>query len=91
MSLAAEFGSCTIVKSEVSSAKSFTLQLKFSVKSFMYIKKKRGPKIEPCGTPAEIFLQLEDCPFKTVLCFLSDKKLRRSNSRFPEIPHLLSL
>ena len=33
------------MKSEVSSAKSFTLQLRFSVKSFMHIKKKRGPKI----------------------------------------------
>ena len=91
ISVAAALVSLATVKSDVSSANSCTLHLKFCDKSLMYIKKNRGPKIKPCGTPAEIFPQPEDWPFKTVLCFLFDKKLRRSNNRLPDIPHLRSL
>ena len=57
ISVAAALVSLTMVKSDASSANSFTPHLKFCDKSLMYIKKKRGPKIEPCGTPAEIFPQ----------------------------------
>ena len=63
----------------------------FSVKSLIYIKKNKGPRIEPCGTPAQMSPQLEDWPFRTVLCFLSAKKFLRSDSRSPETPHCLSL
>ena len=37
----------------VSSAKSLTLDLPFSGRSFMYAKKRIGPRTEPCGTPEE--------------------------------------
>ena len=43
---------CTTESTEVSSAKSFTVDSMFSDKSFMYIRKRSGPRIDPCGTPA---------------------------------------
>ena len=43
---------CTTENREVSSAKSFTVDSMFSDKSFMYIRKRSGPRIDPCGTPA---------------------------------------
>ena len=42
---------CTTENREVSSVKSFTVNSMFSDKSFMYIRKKSGPRIDPCGTP----------------------------------------
>ena len=36
----------------MSSAKSLTEDSKLSGRSFMDIRKSNGPKIEPCGTPA---------------------------------------
>ena len=42
----------TAENSEVSSAKSFAFNYKSFVKSFIYIKNKSGPKIDPSGTPA---------------------------------------
>ena len=37
----------------VSSAKSLTLDLTCSGRSFMYARKRIGPRTEPCGTPEE--------------------------------------
>ena len=45
---------------DVSSAKSFIIDDKFLLRSLIYIKKKRGPKMEPCGTPAIIGNHVED-------------------------------
>ena len=63
ISLAAAFGSCTIVKSDVSSAKSFTLYLRFCVKSLIYIKTQRTQDWTlwnaSCNIP-----QVEAWPFK---------------------------
>ena len=42
-------------KGEVSSAISLGFKLKYSNKSLTYFKKKRSPRIDPCGTLAEIF------------------------------------
>ena len=36
-------------------------------KSLTYIENKRGPRMEPCGTPARISIQEEHWPFKTTL------------------------
>ena len=44
---------------DVSSANVFVKNSKLSGKLFMYTKKKKGPNIEPCGTPARIGYQLE--------------------------------
>ena len=43
---------CTTENREVSSVKNFTVDSMFSGKSFMYIAKRIGPRIEPCDTPA---------------------------------------
>ena len=36
-------------------------------KSLIKVKNNKGPKIEPCGTPALNVAVLETCPFKTTL------------------------
>ena len=36
---------------DVSAAKILHVELRPSLKSFIYIKNKRGPRTEPCGTP----------------------------------------
>ena len=54
ISLASALGYCTITKSDVSSSKSFTLHLRFCVKSFIYILEMQRTQDEPCGTPAVI-------------------------------------
>ena len=42
----------TVENNDVSSANSFTVDCKFSGRSFIYIRKSNGPKIELCWTPA---------------------------------------
>ena len=49
-------------KMDVSSAKSFVIGYKFLLKSLIYIKKKRDPKMEPCRTQAIIGNYVEDWP-----------------------------
>ena len=46
----------TVIKSDVSSANSFIPDWIFSVMSLMWIRNKSGPKLEPCGMPASMFL-----------------------------------
>ena len=41
-------------KIDVSSTNSFTIDERLLPRSFMYIRKNSGPKIEPWGTPASI-------------------------------------
>ena len=43
----------------MSSANSLAVDSKPSGRSFMYIRKSNGPKIEPCGTPASTDDQFE--------------------------------
>ena len=60
----------------MSSAKSLTLGLTCSGRSFMYARKRIGPRTEPCGTPEEtdfinynfLFLIVQKVffPFKSV-------------------------
>ena len=52
----------------------YHVQPKEVKKSLIYIKKRSGSRIDPCGTPAEIFDHLECWPFKTTLCLLSFRK-----------------
>ena len=42
-----------------------------STMSLIYKTKSRGPRVEPCGTPAFIEVQEELAPGKTTLCLLS--------------------
>ena len=50
----------TTDKMDVSSAKSFVIDNKFLLRSLIYIKNKRDPKMEPCGTPTIIGNHVED-------------------------------
>ena len=49
-----------VEKSDVSSANNFAKDSKLSGRSFIYTKKSKGPRIEPCRTPARIGDQFED-------------------------------
>ena len=51
----------------VSSAKSLTEDSKLLGRSFMYIRTSNGPKIEPCGTPANTNDQFEHWPLRSTL------------------------
>ena len=51
----------------------------------------KGPKIEPCGTPAVTLSQDECWPFRTTRCFRQERKSRKRFKRFPEIPFWFSL
>ena len=61
--------SWTTEKMDVSSAKSLLIDDKFLRRSLIYIKKKRGPKMEPCRTPAIIGNHVEDWPLSNTLWF----------------------
>ena len=54
--LALSLLSLTIVKRDVSSAKSFTLDFNSLGKSLMSMRKRSGPNIEPWETPFSTFL-----------------------------------
>ena len=58
----------------MSSAKSLTLDLTCSGRSFMYARKRIGPRTEPCGTPEEIEILSEFIPLITAACFRLSKK-----------------
>ena len=76
---------------DVSSANSFTVDVMSTDRSLMYIKKKSGPKMDPCGTPAFTGNHSDVWPFRTTLWNLFVKKLLISSSNASEIPIDLSL
>ena len=41
--------------------------------SFIYNRKSKGPKIDPCGTPANMKFQVEDAPWRTSFCLLFER------------------
>ena len=55
-------------KIDLSSASSFTVDERLLLRSFMYIRKNSGPKIQPWGTPASIGDHEDTWPFKR-LCW----------------------
>ena len=60
-------------------------------RSLMYSINRRGPRIEPWGTPREMFSrELELLPMVTN-CFQLVKYDRNHSSSLPSIPYLLSL
>ena len=84
-------GSETIENKEVSSANNLTFDFRSVAKSFMYIRKKRGHQIDPCGTPARIHSQSEVFPLRVTLWTLSLRKLLINPSRFPLTPFCFNL
>ena len=47
-------------------------------RSFMNIEKRRGPRIEPCGTPSLTVEETDNAPLLSTCCVLSVKKDRMS-------------
>ena len=76
---------------EVSSANSSYSLLRPSAKSLIYIKNRKGPRIEPWGTPTLTSAQDEHWPFKTSLCFLLRRMSRKMLMISPLIPFWRSL
>ena len=58
----------------VSSANNLIFNFKLVAKSFIYIREKRGPKIDPCDTPSRIHSQSEVFPIRVTLWTLSLKR-----------------
>ena len=76
---------CITENKDVSSAKSFALDERPSLRSLMQIKNNKGPRMEPWGTPVLTFFHVENCPLKTTRCFLCFKKSRKRFSKFPDL------
>ena len=66
--------SWTMEKTEVSSANSLAVDERLWLKSFIYIRKKSGPKIDPWGTPASSGHQEDAWTFKRTCWYLPLKK-----------------
>ena len=60
--------SLTFEKSDVSSVNILHITSVLLGKSLISIKKRSGPNIEPCRTPANIFFHKEVWTFETTLC-----------------------
>ena len=73
------------------SANNLAIDERASARSFIYIKNKSGPNMEPCGTPAVTSAQEEDCPLRTTLCFLFLKKFDNRFKRLTDMPFCFSL
>ena len=83
---------CTVTNNEVSSANSFRLNWRPSGKLLKWIRYKRAPRIDPCGTPARTSLQYKCWPFRINLCFRDFKKsvqIFKSGPPIPFCPDLL--
>ena len=65
---AAIWADSTIMYRLVSSANNRIEQPIFFTISFMYIKKSKGPRIDPWGTPASTGAQSDACPLSTTRC-----------------------
>ena len=58
----------------MSSATKLSLDLTCPGRSFMYARKRIGPRTEPCGTPEETGIFSELIPLITTACFRLSKK-----------------
>ena len=70
-------------KRDASSANSLGFETRFSDKSFIYINKSSGPRMEPWGSPASTLTHVEFWPFRTTICFLSFRKSAKVFSKLP--------
>ena len=83
--------SCITENKDESSAKSFALDEKPSVRSLMQIKNNEGPSMEPWGNQLLTFSYKENCLLRTTRCFLSFKKSRQKFSKSPGMPFWVRL
>ena len=77
--------SWTVEKIELSSPKSFTDDKSLD-RSFIWLRKSKGPNIDPCGTPANTGSHEEIWPFNSTLCNLFSKKFWSSFRDIPFMP-----
>ena len=75
----------------VSSANNLIFNFKSVAKSFIYLREKRGPKIDPCDTRSRIHSQSEVFPIRVTLWTLSLKRFLINLSRFPLTPFCFNL
>jgi hypothetical protein len=68
---AAVAGLSTIIYKFVSSAKSLIYEFMSRTIPFKYMRKRSGPNIDPCGTPAVIEAICDEPLGRTTFCFLS--------------------
>ena len=59
--------------SVLSSAKCLVKLSKFSDMSFTYIRNRRGPRTDPCGTPAKVDFAIDVTEFRTTLSVLFER------------------
>ena len=71
-----------VEKIDMSSAKSFAFEMIPSEWSLMYIKKRRGPRIEPWETPTIILAHLNDWPVMKLLGFRYEKTFCQNSDKF---------
>src|ERR1044072_4298501 len=60
----------TLLHTSVSSANFPIVDIKFESISLISIRKRTGPKTEPCGTPLVTFAQSDDSPSTHTFCLL---------------------
>ena len=89
--LAVLLGTLIIENRDVLWVNNLGLHWRLSDKSFMYIRNKSGPYIEPLRTPALILVQDELWPLRIGLYFLFPKKSVKRLNKFPEILLRLNL
>ena len=75
----------------MSFANNFAFDERPSAKSFIYIKNRSGPSLEPWGTPGLTSAQEEVYLLRTTLCFLFLKKIDNRFKRLPDMPFCFSL
>ena len=78
-------------KREVSFVKSFVVEEKLLLGSFIYIKERRDPKMDLWGTPAVPGSHVDDLPLKTTLWSLWLRKLWIISNGRPVTPILFIL
>ena len=83
--------SWTTENREVSSANSLGFEIRLSKRSLVNIRRKRGPRIYPWGTPALTIAHEEFWPFKTTLCFLASRKSIIKFNKSPLTPFCFNL
>ena len=76
---------------DVSSAKGSMLLSMLLTISFVSMRKRSGPRIEPWGTPHLMYPHTECCPSLTILYFMSDQYTISNSSRIPFIPNCVKL
>ena len=81
----------TIKNKQVSSANNLTLNFSVVAKSFIYMRKTRSSKIDPCGTPSSIHSQSEVLSIKSDSLNLITLIFFNNPSRFPLAPFCFNL